>query len=407
MTADPAPATDLATRSPTFPWAAREVTWPVRSDVGPGLEGVVAATTRVVWLDPSSGHLAYRGVAIDELAVGHTFEEVAHLLITGSTGPGVSSFRSFRAELRSSRELPEDVIRLTRGMDPGVHPTRLLRAGISAQGCHEQRVADDLAGARHWREVRIVGQVAGLVADVCRHRRGRPAETHLAETSLAAGVLSALGHDRPEPDDERILDLLWILYAAHGLDAPAFTSMIVASCLADPYYTVVAGLSALRGSRVGGAGERVLAHLLAQADATEAQLSTRRALDRGEQLAGFGHRIYRMPDPRVPVLRKAAAAACRRKGREELFAIARAVEDEGTRHLAPRGVHVNINFYGALLFHLLGAEPEEVPCLYAVARTAGMVALVRETLGTIRLFRPLDRYAGPIERRLGREESAR
>jgi len=393
----------LHTLSDGFDWRVDRLEWPITTDVAPGLRGVIAAQTRVMWLDPSSGRLAYRGVPIESLAERPDFEATAELLITGSAGTGDGGSTHFCDNLRSSRVLPTDVVDLLRGLDPATHPTRALRAGVSALGCHELSVDNDPAGVRHWRELRIVGQVTGLVAQVVFHRRGVPACAADPHESLANGLLRALTGSPAEPEDESTLDLLWVLYAAHGIDAPTFASMVVASCLADPYYNVVAGLSALRGRRQGGAIQTVMEQLLAREDPAEARRWLHRTLAEGGRIAGFGHPDYRMPDPRVVILRKAAAALARRKGEGDLYEVARTIEIAATRELAARDIHVNINFYGGLLFHLLGADPELAPCLIAIARMAGLVALVHESLDTIRLYRPLTRYVGPAERPLGRD----
>jgi len=396
--------TKLRTLSSAFDWRAAKIDWPVTTDVGPGLAGVVAAETRVMWLDPSSGQLAYRGVPIDSLANRADFEEVAHLLITGK-GPGddPKGFADFRRQVRSSRGLPRDVFELMRGLDPATHPTRMLRAGVSAVGCHELAVDDGLSGERQWRELRVVGQTAALVSAICHHRAGRKARDPDPGCSLAEGVLAALNDRPPTADETRALDLLWVLYAAHGLDPPTFTSMVVASCLADPYYNIVAGLSALRGPKTGGAAETVLEQLLPLRDPMDAEAWVAQTLADGGVIAGFGHHSYRMPDPRVVVLRKEVASMARAHGRPELFEIARAIEVAATGALASRGVYINVNFYGALLYHLLGADPPLVPCLVAIGRMAGTTALVREALDGIRLYRPLSRYVGPAERRLSGE----
>ena len=402
----PFAVTKLRTLSPAFDWRAAKVDWPVTTDVGPGLAGVVAAETRVMWLDPSSGELAYRGVPIDSLANQADFEEVAHLLITGkSPDDDPESLADFRRQVRSSRTLPADVVELIGSLDPSTHPTRMLRAGVSAVGCHELTVDDDLSGERLWRELRVVGQTAALVSAICHHRAGREPREAEPGCSLAEGVLAALNGRPPSDEETRALDLLWVLYAAHGLDAPTFTSMIVASCLADPYYNIVAGLSALRGPKTGGAAEAVLDQLLPLDDPSQAESWARQTIANGGIIAGFGHRAYHMPDPRVVILRKAVASMARASGRTGLFEIARAVEVEATGALAPRGVYINVNFYGALLFHLLGADPPLVPCLVAIGRMAGTAALVREALDGIRLYRPLSRYVGPSERRLSGEDA--
>jgi citrate synthase len=395
----------LRTLGHGFGWRSDPLTWPITTEVGPGMAGVIVAETQVMWLDPSSGQLAYRGVPIERLAEAADFEEVAYLLITGSSPVAdPEQWLQFRAKLRSSRWLPPDVVALVRDLDASTHPTRSLRAGVSALGCHELSVQDDLAGDRHWRELRIVGQVVGLVAEIARHRRSAPSAATGEDHSLAESLLRAIGNEPPDPEDVRLLDLLWVLYAAHGLDAPTFTSMVVASCLADPYYNVVAGLSALRGTKQGGASEAVIDQLLALRDPVEAEVWVRQTVAEGGSVAGFGHPDYRMPDPRVVILRKACATLARRKGRPELYAVARAVEEEATRRLAPKGIHVNVNLYGSLLFHLLGADPAMAPCLIAIARMAGLVALVRESLDSIRLYRPRSRYVGVSERSMDTAE---
>jgi citrate synthase len=394
----------LNTLNPAFDWRAAQVDWPVTTDVGPGLSGVIAAETRVMWLDPSSGQLAYRGVPVDSLANRADFEEVAYLLITGNTeADDPSGLSAFRDQVRSSRYLPPGVETLIRTLDPDTHPTRMLRAGVSAVGCHELKVDDDLSGDRQWRELRVVGQTAALVAAICHHRAGRVPHDPEPGCSLAEGVLAALNNRTPTPDEVRVLDLLWVLFAAHGFDPPTFASMIVASCLADPYYNIVAGLSGLRGPKTGGAAEVVLEQLLPLRDSTAAENWVERTLAEGGVIAGFGHHAFRMPDPRVVVLRKETAALARARGRDDLFEVARTVESLATAALAPQGVFINVNFYGALLFHLLGVDPPQVPCLIAVGRMAGTAALVREALDGIRLYRPLSGYVGVPERRLGRE----
>jgi citrate synthase len=389
----------IRTLSTFYDWRSDDLRWPVTTEVGPGLSGVIATATRVMWLDPASGALSYRGQPVEALASKSTFEEVAFLLITGrmpDTDP--EAYSGFCAQLRSSRALPADVVGLIRDLDSETHPTRLLRAGISALGCHELSVDEDLSGDRHWRELRIVGQVAAVAAEVASHRAHRPPHTPGPNTSLSSSVLTALKGREPSDEDASLLDLLWVLYAAHGIDAPTFTSMIVASCLADPYFNVVAGLSALRGPRQGGASEAVLEQLEALTDPGAADEFVRRRIGAGGKIAGFGHRSYRMPDPRVVILRRELAALCRRRGRPDVFEAARALEIAASAALAPRNIHVNINFYAAPIFKLLGADPAFGPCLFAVGRMAGLVALVREAIDTIRLVRPLSRYVGPSRR---------
>jgi len=146
------------TLSSSFDWRDDRLEWPVTTEVGPGLAGVIATTTNVMWLDPASGSLAYRGEPVETLAGSRSFEEVAYLLISGlHPERDLGAYAEFRAQLRSSRVLPAEVIALIRDLSGATHPTRQLRAGISALGCHELSVDGDLAGDRHWREFRLLG----------------------------------------------------------------------------------------------------------------------------------------------------------------------------------------------------------------------------------------------------------
>ena len=349
----------LKTLGHGFDWRVEHLDWPVSTDVGPGLRGVIAAATRVLWLDPSSGRLAYRGIPIDSLSRDADFEQVAYLLISGrQAADDAEGWAGFRDNLRSSRTLPADVVGLLRDLDPATHPTRLLRAGVSALGCHELATEDDLAGERHWRELRIVGQVAALVAEIVRLRTGRPPAPDAAgELSLAERLLASLGDGPPDADDVRTLDLLWVLYAAHGLDASTFTSMIVASCLADPYYNVVAGLSALRGPREGGAAEQVVR----PADRSRRRRRGRRLGSPDRCRAAATSPASATPSTACPI--PGWSVLRRRGGRgRPAQGPGRTVRggtggggggDAGAG--ASRSIHVNINLYGALLFHLLGA----------------------------------------------------
>ncbi|MBD3166955.1 hypothetical protein GF324_10175 [bacterium] len=382
-----------------YNWREPSLTWPVTTETGPGMEGVIACETRVAWVDPAGGGIYYRGVPAVDLARTQTYEQVAFLLIEGKQADEhPDEFAGFRDRLREARRIPAPVVDVVRNLPRDTHPTRLLRAGVSALGCFMMSSDEDRYGTRHWQDLEIVGQLTRLVGEVARHRRGLPAGDPACDCSLAAGLLEAINDREPTPEETARLDMAWVFYADHGLDAPAFTGMVVGSALADPYYNIVAGLSALRGAKQGGTGEYVLHELLKLRDPHVARAWARGMLAQGWRIPGFGHRLYRQPDPRVEEIKQQVRALADQKGQKMLVDVAEAVEDEVTSRLAQKGVHANINLYSAVLFHLLGSEPEMVPCLYAVGRVAGMVARVREYLAHNRLFRPLEIYAGPEER---------
>ncbi len=199
---------------------------------------------------------------------------------------------------------------------------------------------------------------------------------------------------RPTKDEERLLDLLWVMYADHGLDAPTFTGMVVGSTLADPYYNIVAGLSALRGPLVGGAVERVIQMLVGLRDANVAKAWTEGMIAKGYIIPGFSHLVHHKPDPRVEILRGYLPEFAETADQQLLLEVSTTIEDTASTYLNPKGIYVNINYYSALLFHYLGVEPELVPCFYAIGRMAGLVARIREYIEHNRLFRPRERYKG-------------
>jgi citrate synthase len=372
----------------------------VSSDVGAGLSGVIACETKINWVDPSSAGLAYRGHSLTELARERTFEEVAFLLIEGEfPEKRPSEFSSFISNINQARQLPMQVRDLLISLPATTHPTRLLRAGISAVGCFEMKDIDDYTDDSQWQDVRLIGQMAEIVALIAAHRRGESKVNFERQGSLANLILTALNKEKPRPQHEKLLNIVWTAYADNGLDAPTFTSMIVGSCHADPYYNIVAGLSALRGPYLGGAGERLLVQIGKLRDPSVARAWTNGMIKRGWRIPGFGHRLYQNADPRVELLKPEAEKLASQTGNELFFSVASAMEKEATILLRPKGIAVNINFYASLIFHMLGSEPQMVPCLFAIGRMAGLIARLREYLENNRLFRPLELYIGHAPRK--------
>jgi citrate synthase len=245
---------------------------------------------------------------------------------------------------------------------------------------------------------RFVGQTAALVEAAALHRAGRDPIPAPADSSIAEALVRSLGEHGAHASAVRALDVCLTLYADNGLAPGTFAGMIVGSCLADRSSCVVAALSAFSGTRAGGAAENLLSHLLELPDTDAARIWVRARIEAGRRVPGFGHRIYRVPDPRVAISKQEARRLGEEVGDARLVAVAEAIEDEAAPHLAPRGVHPNFNFYGAVLFHLIGVEPALVPCVIAAARVAGVVARIEEYLEDNRLFRPTGRYVGPAPR---------
>ncbi len=370
------------------------IDWPVTSKVGPGLEGVVATSTQISGMDGDSGLLCYRGIPIESFAKDWAFEQTAYLLIKGKTpADSPAQFAEFMQNVRKSRALPPEVIAIIRSLPKEVHPTRMLRAGVSAMGCFELRYDADLSGDSHWEELRIIGQTAALVGEVIRHRSDFGPVIYSKSSSLADGMLRSIRNHEPAQEDIDTLDMVWSVTADHGLDTPSFTSLIVGSTKADPYTNAVAGLSAIRGPKLGGAGETVVAMLQDFGTVAGAVRGVQVALKAKKRIPGFGHRVFKIADPRVQLLKNELRQLSIRND-SDLFSIVQAVEDEAGPSLSEKGVYPNLNLYAAPIFHLLGMDPESVPCMYAVGRMAGLLARVYEYSSHSRLFRPVSNYTG-------------
>ncbi len=373
--------------------------WPITSDVGPGLSGVIACETEINWVDPSSSGLSYRGHSLSELVDDMTFEEVAFLLIEGDFPVNLPhEYEAFISGISRARILPPQVKDLLLSLPATTHPTRLLRAGISAVGCFEMKEKSKLTANHDWQDIRLIGQIAELVALIAYHRYGKIEQSNVKNGSIANLILTALNKEPPAEEHEKLLNMVWIAYADHGLDAPTFTSMVVGSCQADPYYNIVAGLSALRGPYLGGAGERLLIQINKLRDPSVARSWTKGMLKRGWRIPGFGHRLYQDADPRVELLKPEAEKLAHQTDNELLFYVAKAIEEEASSILNTKGIAININFYASLIFHMLGSDPQMIPCMFAIGRMAGLTARLREYLSNSRIFRPLEQYTGPTSR---------
>ncbi|MDP8208627.1 MAG: citrate/2-methylcitrate synthase [Candidatus Electryonea clarkiae] len=382
-----------------FDWRSKQVEWPVTTPTSQGLSGVIASETKVAWANPNTGELFYRGIPVQELADSATFEEVAYLLVEGKHWTKYpEEFQSFCFRLHRVRQMPVEILNLIAAQPADTHPTRLLRAAVSALGCFDIIPHDNLKAHHHWEDVWIISQVEALVGHIARYRKGLKPLISDFRQSLAKDLLYMILNTRPTKEQVKLLNLLWILYADHGLDAPTFTGLVVGSTKADPYYNIVAGLGALRGPLIGGAAERVIRMFIRLRDANVARAWTEGMLAKGYIIPGFGHRVFRQPDPRVEIMRKYLPEFAKDPEQRLLLEVATSIEDTASFYLNPKGIYVNINFYSAVLFHFLGAEPEMIPCFYAVGRMAGLIARVREYLKNNRLYRPREKYTGKTDR---------
>lgn len=356
-----------------------------------GLEGVVAATTELSHVDGERGELVIAGYPVEQLAEHATFEETTWLLWNGDL-PSAPQLDRFREALAGARGLPDSTIALLRDC---AHRRLDAMDALRVAAGTLSLVSDEATG--------IVARVPTIVASYWRLRRGQEPIAPTTDLGNAANFLYMLSGEPPEPERVRALETYLNTVIDHGLNASTFTARVITSTGSDLVSAVVGAIGALKGPLHGGAPGPALDMVLEIADASRAEAVLRRKIEAGEKLMGFGHRVYKVRDPRADVLEKAAERMFRRVGDMSLYTLARSVEAEALRLLEAykpgRRLSTNVEFYTALLLHGLGFEAALFTPTFAVSRVSGWIAHAFEQRRANRIVRPQSEYAGPRDRK--------
>jgi citrate synthase len=358
-----------------------------------GLEGVVATSSSICYIDGQRGVLAYCGYDVHDLARSATFEEVCYLLWHGRL-PTRAELGDLQTELARARALPEPVLRMLRSMPPG-HMMDAVRTLVSALAHHDPDVGDDSPAASRRKAVRLTAQIGTLVATLGRLAVGGAPMAPDPVLGHAANFLYVLTGDRPDALATRAFDVALILHADHELNASTFAARVAAATLTDMHSAIVAGVAALKGPLHGGANAEVMKMLTAigeDADGDRVVATVRAMLARKEKVPGFGHRVYRTEDPRATHLRQMSRDLGHRAGNTRWFEISQRIE---AVMKAEKQLDANVDFYSASTYHTLGIAIDLFTPIFVVSRVAGWTAHVLEQYANNRLIRPRAEYIGP------------
>lgn len=366
----------------------------------PGLEGIIAAETALSHVDGLQGELIIGGYAAEELAHHATYEEVAYMLWFGDL-PTSRQLAEFRRSLAQQRRLPQATLRLLQAAAasdvPAMDALRMAADTIAIQ-------ATDEPGEQ---ALALLANFPIIVAAYANIRQGRsPVEPH-PELGLAANYLYMLRGREPSPAHVRALQTYLITVVDHGLNASTFTARTILSTDSDLISAVVGAVGALKGPRHGGAPGPVLEMIQSIGRREDVEPALRARLERGERLMGFGHRVYKVRDPRAQVLSRAAAdlyaADEGQNGLGSLYELARQVETTAVDLLQEfkpgRNLQTNVEFYTALLLHGLGLDADLFSPTFAIGRLAGWIGHCLEQQRGGRMIRPQARYTGERDRR--------
>lgn len=371
-----------------------------------GLEGVSAARSSITYVDGLAGELRYRGYSIGDLARSRTFEDVAVLLWDGELpeGPGV-----VRRALAEARRIDAHLAGLAREQSGAASPLEALRTVLSASSAFGYGAGGNSTAANRAKAVRLSSLVHATVAEIACARAGRPSPETRESDSVARALLRALTGREPSEDEERLFDAILVLHADHEFNASTFAARIVAATEADMAGALTAAVAALQGPKHGGANEDVAVMISALPDAETARIWAGDKLERYRRMtpderkdpsarfAGFGHRVYKVDDPRAVVLRRMALELADERAVARAMAVAEAVREvvqDGLR------LPLNVDYYSAVIYVGLGIEPAMFTSIFAASRVAGWCAHILEQHADNRLIRPRAEYVGVSARSL-------
>ena len=359
----------------------------------PGLEGVPATQSSICDIDGQAGKLSYRGYAVDDLSSHCSFLETTYLLIWGEL-PSPQQLRDFEQEVQMHRRVSFRVRDMMKCFPSDGHPMDALQSSAASLGLFYSRRAIDDPQYIYDAVVRLIAKIPTMVAAFQLIRKGQDPIQPRDDLAYSANFLYMLMEREPDPLASRIFDRCLILHAEHSLNASTFSARVTASTLTDPYAVVASAVGTLAGPLHGGANEDVLAMLdeIGTADRAADYLDAAMASKR--KVMGFGHREYRVKDPRAVILQVLAEELFARFGHDEMYDVARALEAAAECRLGPKGIYPNVDFYSGLVYRKLGIPRDLFTPVFAIARVAGWLAHWREQLGANRIFRPSQIYTG-------------
>lgn len=367
---------------------------PEKMNVKKGLEGAVIDTSSVSKVNPDTNSLIYRGYPVQELAENCRFEEVAYLLYKGEL-PNEQQLKTFETLERGYRSLTENNLQVLKLLPKKCHPMDSVRTGVSFLGCEDERIWANDPATNYDKAVRLLAKIPLMVAADFRFKKGLEYIAPKKELTFSENFFHMCFGKIPDAKIVKAFDVSLILYAEHSFNASTFTSRVVTSTESDIYSATVAGIGALKGPLHGGANEQVM-HMMKEindpAIAKEWMLS---ALAQKKKVMGFGHRVYKSGDSRVPTMKKYAQVMADVTGEQKWMKIYEALEQT---MIEKKKIYPNLDFPAGPAYYMMGFEIDFFTPIFVMARTTGWSAHIMEQAANNRIIRPLNEYIGAPQR---------
>lgn len=359
-----------------------------------GLEGSVIDTSSVSKVNADTNSLIYRGYPVQDLAENCQFEEVAYLMYKGElpTADQRKEFEKLERQYRPISKSNLDVIRL---LPKKCHPMDSIRTGVSFLGCEDERIWDASPATQYDKAVRLLAKIPTMIAADFRIKKGLEPIAPNPELSISENFFHMCFGKIPEARVVKAFDVSLILYAEHSFNASTFTSRVVTSTESDIYSATVAGIGALKGPLHGGANEQVMHMMLEINDPTKAEQWMLDALAAKRKVMGFGHRVYKKGDSRVPTMKKYAGIMAEVTGQKKWMQIYESLEKV---MVEKKRIYPNLDFPAGPAYYMMGFEIDFFTPIFVMARTTGWSAHIMEQSANNRIIRPLSEYIGAAQR---------
>jgi citrate synthase len=359
-----------------------------------GLEGIVAASSAITYLDGIKGRMIYRGYDIVKMSGDVTFEEVLHLLWEGEL-PSAKTLETFNAPFVKARAVAPEVLDALTRLPKTTHPMDVLRTGVSLLGIYDPDGNDNSPEAIRRKAIRIVAQMPTLAAAWHRLRQGLEPIHPKSNLGHSANFLYMMTGKDPEALESKAMDLYLNLLADHSLNASTFTARVVVSTLSDIYSAITGAIGSLKGPLHGGANEKAMEMFIDIGDPQKADAYIEQAITDKKKIMGFGHRVYKVDDPRSVPLKEMSRRLSEVKGNMKWYDISNRVAESVLKR---KKIYTNVDFYSASVLYLVGIPVDFFTPIFAISRAAGWTAHLFEQFADNRLIRPDAEYVGPSER---------
>lgn len=363
-------------------------------NVKPGLEGVVMDKTSISKVMPESNSLTYRGYRVQDLSEKCSFEEVAYLLWHDDL-PTPAQLKEFEAKERNMRALPDNVTAALKLLNTKCHPMDFLRTGVSMLGCEDDRIWDDSPKTNLDKATSLLAKIPTMIAYCHRLKEGKELIPPSKDLTMSENFFKMYFGEVPAKEVVKAFDVSLILYAEHSFNASTFAARVITSTTSDLYSAVVGGIGALKGPLHGGANEQVMYLLKEVEEPSKAEAWMRKALAEKRKIMGFGHRVYKNGDSRVPTMKKYMTKMADFTGARKWLDISNELERV---MVAEKNIHPNLDFPAGPAYYMMGFEIEMFTPIFVMSRITGWSAHVMEQAANNRIIRPLSEYIGHPER---------